>query len=104
MTEPIMDPVELAVHLAFAKVELLEWQAGKRSPQDCPGLEMIGRVVIKARGPEEVIFERPPIDEALWWVVFDPAGRVVDQGPGEASESGYRPKLRMVVNNDPPER
>ncbi len=46
-------PVE--VDYAFAKLELLELQAGKRSLTDCPGLEIVGNLIREAKGksPDE---------------------------------------------------
>ena len=47
--EKIMDSELLPIALAFAKLEIVELQAGKRTLTECPGLENIAKYIEEAK-------------------------------------------------------
>lgn len=48
-----MSDAELRLALAFAKLEIIEVQAGKRTLTQCPGVESVAKAIAEAKAELE---------------------------------------------------
>jgi hypothetical protein len=89
---------ELGIAIAFARLELLELENGRRGLTQCPGIENVAKAIAKARGavPPNAC---PPTHEAAdaFWKYWRENGETHKHGYYESTWGAINAALRTAV-------